>query len=256
MSEHILTDLTDGIFTITLNRPEKKNALTVQMYRDIVAGLRAAEDDPQARVIVLRGAGDAFTSGNDLKDFRDTPPAGEDSPVFELLLTLVDMKKPLVAAVRGPAVGIGVTGLLHCDLVYAADDAKMILPFVNLGLVPEGASSLLLPRTAGLARAAELLLHGDPFDAHTALSCGIVSRVCEADALDALVAERVRALADKPAAALRATKQLLRAPIRDEIREALGREGAVFLERLTSPEALEAFSAFLEKRKPDFRQFA
>jgi enoyl-CoA hydratase/carnithine racemase len=253
--QHILTELADGVLTITINRPEKKNALTVQMYADIVAALHGAEENPAARVVLLRGVADDFTSGNDLKDFRDTPPAGEDSPVFQLLLTLADMKTPIVAAVRGVAIGIGVTGLLHCDLAYAADDARFQLPFVNLGLTPEGGSSLLLPRYAGAARASELLLLGEPFDANTALHAGILSNVFSVADFDAEVERRVKRLAAQPAAALRATKKLLRGPAREELRETLGREGAAFMERLASPEALEAFTAFLEKRAPDFTQF-
>lgn len=252
---HVLTALEDGIYTITLNRPEKKNALTVKMYESIVAGLREADKDPAARVILIRGVGDDFTSGNDLKDFRDTPPAGEDSPVFQLLVTLTEVETPIVAEIRGAAIGIGVTGLLHMDLAYAASDARFRLPFVNLGLTPEGGSSLLLPRLAGAARASDLLMLGEPFDAETALSCGIVSGVFAPDELGGAVQKKVARLAAQPAAAVRATKRLLRAPVRDELRHALSREAALFLERLASPEAAEAFTAFLEKRAPDFKQF-
>jgi len=255
LDERILTSLEDGVFTLTINRPDKKNALTVKMYEDMVAALKRADDDAAARVVVLRGAGGDFTSGNDLKDFRDTPPAGEDSPVFQLLLTLSDMRTPVVAAVRGIAIGIGVTGLLHCDLTYAADDARFQLPFVNLGLVPEGGSSLLLPRYAGAARASELLLLGERFDAHTAFDMGLLSAVFPADEFEAEVSRRVARLVAQPAAAVRATKKLLRGPAREELRTALGREGATFMERLMSPEAMEAFTAFFEKRPPDFKQF-
>lgn len=244
-----------GVATLTLNRPEKKNALTVAMYAALVEGLTRAEQDKAVRVIVLRGNGDYFTSGNDLKDFMNDPPAGFDSPVFQLLLKLVDLEKPLVAAVQGAAIGVGTTALLHCDLVYAREDAKLHMPFVNLGLCPEGGSSLLFPRLAGLQKTTELLMFGDPFGAADAMRMGLVNEVFPAASFDDEVRTRVQRLVEKPAASLRATKELLRGRYREEVKDAMMREGAAFLERLVSPEAAEAFGAFFEKRKPDFTQF-
>lgn len=253
--QHILTSLEDGVLTVTMNRPEKKNALTVNMYAGIVAALQRAEEDPKVRVVLWRGTKDVFAAGNDIKDFMQAPPAGPDSPVFQLLIMLVDMKKPIVAAVQGPAVGIGTTGLLHTDLVFADESARFHLPFVNLGLCPEGGSSVLLPQMAGMQKASSLLLLGEPFGAEQAERVGIVSEVLPAATFEEEVQRRVRALAKKPAAALRASKELLRGPMREQVREAMMREAVAFLERLGSPEATEAFTAFLEKREPNFAQF-
>ena len=251
---HLLLDTSDGVRTLTIDRPERKNALTPAMYTALVDELRAAEADDAVRVIVVTGTGDSFTSGNDLADFMNTPPAGEDSPVFQLLLTLLALHKPLVAAVNGIAIGIGVTMLLQCDLVYAADSAKLQLPFVGLGLVPEGGSSYVLPRLMGHARAAELLMLGEKFSADEAAKAGLVTRVYPASELMSAVREKAQALAAKPTVSVRLTKELLRGPQRAALRDALEREGALFLERLTSAAAMEAFTAFFEKRRPDFRQ--
>ena len=253
--QHILTSLQEGVLTITMNRPEKKNALTVAMYAGIVAALQRAEDDPQIRVVLWRGTSGIFAAGNDIQDFMTAPPAGPDSPVFQLLMMLVDMKTPIVAAVQGPAVGIGTTGLLHTDMVFADESARFHLPFVNLALCPEGGSSVLLPQVAGMQKASWLLLMGEPFGAEEAERCGIVSEVLPAATFDEEVTRRVRALAQKPAAALRASKELLRGPTRELVKEAMTREAVAFLERLGAPEASEAFTAFLEKRPPDFTQF-
>jgi enoyl-CoA hydratase/carnithine racemase len=252
-SGHILSEISDGICTVTFNRPERKNALTVAMYEDLVRILSAAEQDPAVRVIVFTGTGNIYTSGNDVADFMNTPPAGPDSPVFKLLTFLVDSEKPLLAAVNGAAVGVGVTMLLHCDLAYAAEEAKFQMPFVNLGLVPEGASSLLLPLLAGHHKAAELLMFSDRFDAATALSAGIVNQVFPADQLLDAVRARAKALAAKPSVSVKLTKKLLKHGLRAQIHETLLREGADFIERLSSPAAIEAFTAFFEKRAPDFR---
>lgn len=256
MSEPLIVPATEaGVRTLTFQRPAKKNAFTPAMYAELVEQLAVASRDRSVRVVVVTGAGDAFTSGNDLLDFAQTPPAGRDSPVFKLLLALVDFEKPLVAAVNGVAVGIGTTMLLHCDLVYASAQARFRMPFVNLGLVPEGASSLLLPLLAGPQKAAELLLFGDFFTAADAQAAGLVNAIAPAGEVLALATERARALAARPAAALRETKKLLRHATRAAAHEALDREGTVFLDRLASPEASEAFSAFFEKRAPDFTQF-
>lgn len=256
MSEHIRLELEQGIATLTLNRPDKKNALTVEMYDAMVQGLRGFDADPAARVILIRSEGDAFTSGNDLKDFMNAPPAGPESPVFHLLMTLVDLETPLVAEVNGLAVGIGTTLLFHCDLVYAATSARLQMPFVNLGLCPEAASSFLLPRFLGMPKASELLMFGDPFSAADALEMGIVNAVYPDAQLRTETQARVEKLAAKPAAALRATKRLLREDLRAATKASIEKEAALFIERLASPEAAEAFTAFFEKRKPNFSQFS
>ncbi|MFZ9886571.1 MAG: enoyl-CoA hydratase [Myxococcota bacterium] len=252
---HILYAVQEGIATLTLRRPDKKNALTVEMYNQLVEGLAQASADDAVRVILWRAEGNVFTSGNDIKDFMNAPPAGVDSPVFRLLLALVDLEKPLVAAVRGPAIGIGTTALLHCDLVYCSDNARLQVPFVNLGLCPEGASSMLFPNLAGLQKASEWLLFGEAFTAEEALRFGLCNAVFPDASFDEAVQERVARLAAKPASSLRATKALLRGPMRESIRETMMKEGEVFIERLGSPEAIEAFTAFLEKRAPDFSRF-
>jgi enoyl-CoA hydratase/carnithine racemase len=257
MSGVIGTHFADGIFTITFDRPEKKNAFTLAMYEALVAALRHAETDPAVRVVVLTGAGEAFTGGNDLGDFMKSPPtAGESHPVIKFLYAIVEAEKPIIAAVNGVAVGIGTTMLLHFDLVYASDKARFQLPFVNLGLVPEAASSFLIPRMAGHVKAAELLYFGEPFDAKVALEIGLVNHVIESPRLMDVVKERARTLAEKPRMALKRTKRLLKDPRRDEVKRAIEREGELFIQCLQSPEAMEAFQAFFEKRKPDFSKIA
>lgn len=239
--------------TIRFERAEKKNALTVAMYARTVELLAEAAADDAVRVVVLTGAGTSFTAGNDLADFMAAPALDETSPVARFLLALVDFEKPLLAAVNGPAVGVGTTLLLHCDLVIAAASARFHLPFVNLGIVPEAASTVLLPRVAGLQRATELLLFGEPFDANAAREAGLVNEIVPDAELAARVAARAEALAEKAPGALLATKRLIREPDRAMIRETILREAQVFTQRLASPEAAEAFAAFFEKRKPVFR---
>lgn len=246
----------DGVLHLRMQRPERKNALTFAMYEALTEGLTRAAGDAAIRVVTIAGTGGVFSSGNDLQDFMKQPRADEDSPVFRFLRALVALDKPLVAAVEGPAVGIGTTMLLHCDLVYAADSARFQLPFTQLALVPEAASSFLLPRMLGHQRAAELLLLGEPFDAARALELGIVNAVLPADALHAHVEERVQRLVALPAAALRATKRLLRAPRADDVIAHMQAEGEIFRERLGSPEFREAATAFMEKRRPDFSRFS
>lgn len=251
MSDAIVTDIADGILTIRLNRPEKKNAITVAMYGAMAEALDGAETDPSVRAIIVTGTEDAFTSGNDVMDFLQQPPSSGHSPVFRFLRAISTAGKPLLAAVNGLAVGVGVTMLLHCDLVYAAQDAMFQLPFVNLGLVPEAASSLLLPRLAGHQRAAELLLFGDTFDARTARDLGIVNAIFSAAALWPEVRDRALILAAKPPAALRLTKALMKSPSAS-VSERIAEEAAHFARQLKSPEAREAMEAFLQRRKPDF----
>ncbi len=254
MPEHIRTERADGVLHLALDRPDKKNALTRAMYAALADALTDAASDARVRAVVLGGSGGVFTAGNDLGDFVQAPPTDPDSPVFRFLSAAVGFPKPLVAAVEGPAIGIGTTILLHCDLAYAAPDALFKMPFVDLGLVPEAASSLLLPRLAGPARAAELLMFGEAFSAETAREIGLVNAVVDGD-VTAHALGRARTLAQKPPAALRQTKALLRRATADAVGDTLAHEGRLFVERLASPEAQEAFTAFFEKRPPDFSRF-
>jgi enoyl-CoA hydratase/carnithine racemase len=248
MSETLLTQDAEGVRTLTFNRPEKKNAFTHAMYEAAVEALYRASLDAAVRVVVLTGAGGTFTAGNDIGDFLEQPPTGENSSVFRFLRALVNYDKPVVAAVDGPAVGIGTTMLLHCDYVVASERARFVMPFINLGVCPEGGSSLLIPRNAGMALASELLMFGDPFDAATALRAGFVNRVVPDAQLQEVAAERARTLASKPVEALKVTKRLLREPVRAEVNAALHREGAEFIKRLNSDEAREAFMAFMSRK--------
>lgn len=239
----------DGaIVTLAIARPARRNALTWEMYDALDAALAQAEADETVRVVVVRGTDAAFSAGNDLEDFLLRPPSGHDAPVFRFLERVAGAAKPLVAAVNGPAVGIGTTLLLHCDLVFAGEGARFALPFVKLGLVPEFASSYLLPLVAGMSRARELLLLGEPFDARAAFEAGIVTRVVPDAEVQARAAEAAARLAALPPEAVRATKALLRAPHRDAVARQLRAEGDVFREMLARPEAREHLAAFLAKR--------
>jgi enoyl-CoA hydratase/carnithine racemase len=251
----IKTATHNGVATIEIARPEKKNALTVEMYQAMADALDAAREDPLVRAVLITGQPGIFTSGNDLQDFMNRPRQGMDSPVFRFMRALLDCDKPVVAAVTGAAIGIGTTMLLHCDFVYVADDARLAMPFVSLGLVPEFASSFVVPALMGQRRAAEKLLLGDPFTAETAVECGIANAVLPAGEVAAharRVAERFLAL---PPGAVREAKRLMRAPVRDAVLATVRSEGESFGERLTSPEAKAAFQAFFEKRRPDFSKF-
>jgi enoyl-CoA hydratase/carnithine racemase len=252
MSQHILTYTHDAVLRIQINRPDKKNALTLAMYEAMTEALLAAEADPAVRVILFAGADSCFTAGNDLADFLNNPPSGEDSPVFRFLKTLLAAQKPLLAAVHGVAVGIGVTMLLHCDLVWAGPSARFQVPFVNLGLTPEAASSLILPQLIGHRRAAELLLLGETFDAETALAVGLVNGLRADSELDAYVLHKAQALAAKPPTAVRLSKQLMKRWPAAAVQQAMSAEGEIFIARLHSPEAREAITAFFERRQPDF----
>jgi enoyl-CoA hydratase/carnithine racemase len=251
----ILTERRDGVLRVEFNRPDKKNAISIAMYQALGDALQSAAGDAGVRAVLLHGKPEIFTSGNDLADFLADPPRGESSPPFRFLRVLSHFEKPLVAAVSGAAIGIGTTLLLHCDLVYAAAGTRFHLPFVNLGLAPEAASSLLLARLAGWQKAAELLMLGEPFTVETAREIGLVNEVVAPDKLVETAMAKARALAAKPPAALRATKSLMKQGLIAEIEQAMAREGRAFGERLSSPEAKEAFSAFLDKRKPDFSGF-
>jgi len=245
-----------GICTIRFNRPEKKNAITAAMYQSMADGFTAAEADPAVRVIVLAGHPNIFTAGNDLEDFMKQPPSTGASPVFQFMSALKGASKPVVAAVAGAAVGVGTTLLLHCDLVYAADNAKFSMPFSQLGLCPEFSSSLLLPRLAGYQRAAEKLMLGEAFLADEAQAMGLVNRVLPAVELDAFVQAQAAKLAALPASSVRITKQLMKQGMANEINRQMEAEGEHFRRMLTAPEAKEAFTAFFEKRKPDFSRFS
>jgi enoyl-CoA hydratase/carnithine racemase len=252
---HILTDLREGILTLRFNRPEKKNALTLAMYTTLAEAIGRADEDDAVRVVLISGTQVCFTSGNDLADFMNTPPIGKESPVMQFLGVLSQARKPLVAAVSGTAVGVGVTMLLHCDLVYAGESALFQLPFVNLGLSPEAGSTLLLPRMMGHQRAAELLLLGEAFSAEKAREVGIVNAVCPDGELLEMALHKAGQLAAQPAAAVRLAKALMKRGDATVVRETIAEEGERFMERLRSPEAAEALRAFIEKRKPDFSRF-
>lgn len=254
MTDNVVAAVQDRIATIRINRPDKKNALTRAMYIAMTEAIRSAGGDPRVRVILLTGSDDCFTAGNDIADFANAKP-GEAPVAIEYLRTLAQAAKPVIAAVTGVAIGIGTTMLLHCDLVYTTDDARFQLPFVNLGLCPEAASSLILPAMAGYHRAAELILFGEPFGAEAAFQLGLVNRIIPAHELMPAAMERARQLAEKPPAALKATRMLLKSGARDAIAHAMDRETEQFAALLQGPEAKEAMAAFLQRRKPDFSKF-
>lgn len=251
MSDNITSDLSGGVLTLTIARPDKKNALTVAMYAALAEAIVAADTDSAVRVVLITGSEDSFTAGNDLKDFLENPPTDPSSPVFQFMHAIAGAQKPIVAAVNGLAIGIGTTMLLHCDLVYAVETARFQLPFVNLGLVPELGSSLVLPSLAGRARAAELLMFGNPFDAAKAQEIGLINDSCAAEDLLPTVQKAAQALATKPPAALRKTKALLNADL-ESVRQRIDAEAKVFGEQIDSAEVKEAIAAFFEKRAPDF----
>lgn len=251
----IRTETADGILTLTFDRLDRKNAITAAMYQTLADALVAAETDPAIRVVVLAGHESAFTAGNDLEDFMKNPPKDESAPVHQFLRAISTATKPLIASVSGAAVGVGTTMLLHCDLVYASETAKLSMPFAQLGLCPEAASSLLLPQLAGYHRAADKLLFGEPFDANEARELGLVNRVLPAGELDAFVRTQARKLTLLPPASLRATKRLMKEGATPQIAERMSVEGKQFGEMLRAPEAREAFTAFFEKRRPDFSKF-
>jgi len=241
-----------AVLGLGFDRPERRNAITTQMYRLLADALGAAASSPEIRVVVLHGHPDVFTAGNDLNDFLKNPPAAEDSPVLRFLAAISRFEKPLIAAVNGPAVGVGTTMLLHCDLVYAGADAQFSLPFASLGLCPEAGSSLLLPVLAGYARAAEKLLFGEPFGADEAREMGLVNKVVPAAQVLDYALERAQLLACQPLSSLLHTKRLMRTPLALQVAAAMADESATFRRLLTEPAAREAFAAFLQKRKPDF----
>ena len=248
----ITTSIANGVITIEIARPEKKNALTHAMYDAMRDALNAAQTHSEVRAALITGQPQAFTTGNDLQDFLESPPTSDDSSVSRFMQALLNFEKPVVAAVTGNAVGIGTTMLFHCDLVYVSEDAKLAMPFVSLGLVPEFGSSFMLPHLVGHVKAAEKLLLGEPFTGVEAVQLGIANAALPAAEVlphARRMAERFNAL---PAGAVRDSKRLLRAGLRQSLATAMSAEAAVFVERLKSPEAREAFQAFIEKRKPDF----
>ncbi|MCB9508434.1 MAG: enoyl-CoA hydratase [Myxococcales bacterium] len=238
-----------ALATITFNRPTRKNAFTAAMYEQFRAALLEAEHDATIRCTLLTGVGGAFSAGNDLHDFLDNPPTGGDSAVFRLIRTLGFTEKPLVAAVDGPAVGIGATMLLHCDLVVASTRSRFAFPFVNLGLTPECGSSLLLPRVAGLQRASELLLLGEPFDVDTAVAAGFVNRIVTPEEVLSTARELATRIAERPPTAVQAAKRLIRDPIRRQLDGVLQDEGVTFVTRLGSTECGEAIEAFFARKR-------
>jgi enoyl-CoA hydratase/carnithine racemase len=255
MSQEITVSRIGRALHIRLDRAGKRNAVTRSMYEAMATAIAEAEADETIRAVLFSGAGDAFCAGNDLNDFVADPPTGMDSPAFRFLRAISTAKKVLVAAVHGAAVGIGTTMLLHCDLVVAARSAKLSLPFVTLGLVPEAASTLLLPRAIGHRRAAELLLLGEPIDAETALRWGLVNRVVEDETLIDVAIGTVTRVASLPPAVVRLSKHLLKDD-RGGVAERIEQEASIFVDRLRAPEFQEAVSAFLEKRAPDFSRFS
>lgn len=246
---------THDVLTIAFNRAEKKNAITAAMYQTMADALVEAQANPEIRAVLIRGSAGIFSAGNDLEDFMKQPPVGENAPVFQFLRAISSAEKPLVASVAGAAVGVGTTLLLHCDLVYAADTATFSLPFSQLGLCPEAASSLLLQRVAGYQAAAEKLMLGEPFDAREAQRMGFVNRLLPAAEVDAFALQQAQKLAALPASSLRITKQMMKRAAQHEIQTQMTEEAVHFAKMLLAPEAKEAFKAFFEKRKPDFRQF-
>lgn len=248
----ILIHTEQGVQTLTINRPDKKNSLTAAMYSTLAQALEQASSDAAVRVVVIQGHESIFSAGNDIGDFLNNPPGTPDAPVFRFLHGISGFAKPVVAAVCGPAVGIGTTMLLHCDLVYAGDNAAFSLPFVNLGLCPEAASSLLVPQLMGYHRAAEALLLGEPFMAEAALEVGLVNRIVPPLEANALAQAQARKLAAKPLSSLVETKRLMKQGQAAQIKAQMGAEAQSFGRMLREPAAREAFGAFMEKRKPDF----
>lgn len=255
MSENLKSELNDGVLILTICRPEKKNALTEAMYDGLSAGLERAESDASVKVVLFQADGDSFTAGNDLADFRSQSTAGgpEEGAAMRFLRILANATKPLIAAVQGNAVGVGTTLLLHCDLVYLAEDARLITPFVNLALVPEAASSLLLPARIGHPRAFAMFALGEPMKAADAVASGMANAVVPAADLRSTALAAAHALTKRAPGSLAATKHLMRDMT--AIMARMKDESSLFKERLRTAEAQEAFTAFAERRQPDFGKF-
>lgn len=251
----IRSETLDGVARIEIARPEKKNAITVAMYRQLADAIAAAHDDAAVRAILIHGQPDIFTAGNDLEDFMKNPPAGMDAPVFQFMAALGYAEKPVVAAVNGAAVGIGTTMLMHCDLVYCGDNAMFSMPFVSLGLCAEFASSLLVPLAAGYHKAAEKLLLGEPLSAEEALEMRIVNRILPPNEVLGYAAKQAARFAGLPPTSVRETKRLMKSSWKAVTEKVIEDEARTFGRMLGSAEAKEAFSAFFERRKPDFSRF-
>jgi enoyl-CoA hydratase/carnithine racemase len=250
--EYILNNLNEGVLNLQLNRPQKRNALTLDMYAEFAGLLNSAQSNPEIRVVLVSAVGDNYSAGNDLQDFLDHPPGSGDSPQKQLIDALRMFDKPLAGAVRGAAVGSGATMLTYFDFVVAGQSARFQYPFINLALVPEFGTSFSLPDQVGYLRAAEIILLGHPFDASTALNLGLVTKVLP-DAEVVSSAEQIaHELAQKPLAALKASKQLLRRQFRPRVEQATQDELVEFSERVRSVDAREALTAFFEKRPPRF----
>ncbi|MDE2606213.1 MAG: enoyl-CoA hydratase [Burkholderiales bacterium] len=252
MTQDILVHAEGGVMTLTLNRLERKNSITSDMYAALADGIARAQEDAAIRVVLIQGHETVFSAGNDIGDFLNKPPAGPDSPVFRFLRGIATFPKPLLAAVCGPAVGIGTTMLFHCDLVYAGDNAAFSMPFANLGLCPEAASSVLVPQMLGYHRAAEALMLGEPFFAEAALEVGLVNRVVPPTEANDYANAQARKLAAKPLSSLVETKRLMKKGQQQLVLQQMLDEGESFGRMLREPAAKEAFTAFMEKRKPDF----
>jgi len=253
----IQTSKAGGILTVAFNRPERKNAITSAMYQTMADAINGADSDAEVRAILIHGTPEIFTAGNDLDDFLKTTPDApiSERPVFRFMQALFNCNKPVVAAVNGAAIGIGTTMLMHCDLVYAADSAKFSVPFSQLGLCPEFGSSMLLPRNAGHARAAEKLMLGEPWGAQEAYDMGLISKVLPPAEVLAYAQAQAAKLVALPATSIRATKRLMKSG-REALQAHIDVESKMFGDMLMAPEAKEAFTAFFEKRKPDFTKFA
>ena len=251
-SSEILSHLDAGVMTLTINRLDKKNSITSAMYSALADALDSANHDPAVHAVVIQGHETIFSAGNDIGDFLNNPPATSEAPVFRFLRGISSFPKPVIASVCGPAVGIGTTVLLHCDLVYAGDNAAFSMPFVNLGLCPEAASSFLAPQLMGYPRAAEALLLGEPFSAESALEMGLINRIVPPAEANALAQRQALKLAAKPMTSVMETKRLMKKGNAGMVAERMAEEGASFGRMLAEPAAREAFTAFMEKRKPDF----
>jgi enoyl-CoA hydratase/carnithine racemase len=252
VNQDILIHTEAAVTTITINRVDKKNSITAVLYAALADALESAGRDAAVRVVVIQGHETIFCAGNDIKDFLSVPPDHAGAPVFRFMRGISTFAKPIVASVCGPAVGIGTTLLLHCDLVYAGDNAAFSMPFVNLGICPEAGSSLLVPQLMGHQRAAEALLLGEPFMAETALELGLINRIVPPSEANALAQRQAQKLAAKPLTSLIETKRLMKKGNAALVAERIEEEGASFGRLLSQPAAREAFSAFMEKRKPDF----
>jgi enoyl-CoA hydratase/carnithine racemase len=250
--DDIVTEHAGNVLRVQLNRPTKRNAMTLAMYLSLASIFNEAAKDENTRAVLWHGAGGSFSAGNDIEDFLKNPPGPGESPQARLMEALVNIDKPIVAAVQGAAIGGGTTMLTHCDFIYAGESAKFQMPFINLAVVPEFGSSCSVPARIGHLRAAELILLGAPFDARRAAELGLATQVFPDKDVLAKATETAQKLAAKPAAALQASKRLMKQPFRDQIKAAMKAENEEFSAQVRSEDAKEAFTAFLEKRKPDF----